>query len=151
VSSRTFFNYFPSKVSAILGVEGLVITDEARAAFLAGDGERDLVPDLCALVATLGDTVTARQERREALHDLLVRRPELVRDVFFLMTDVRKQVIELAAERTTLERARLATTLVFAATGYAMERAEERPAEDLGVWLLQTVRDMSALVGDSLD
>ncbi|WP_378147133.1 TetR family transcriptional regulator [Cnuibacter sp. UC19_7] len=151
VSSRTFFNYFPSKVSAIIGVDGFVVSPEARAEFLAGDGEHDLVPDLCRLVAGLTDLPSEKRRRHEALRDLLVRRPELVRDVFLLMADVRRQIAGLVAERTTERRARLATALVFAAVGAVMDDPTERDSVDLADWLLRTVEDMSGLVHDSLD
>lgn len=151
VSSRTFFNYFPSKVSAIVGVEGFVVSAEARARFLAGEGERDLISDLCRLVAGLTDLPSEKRRRHEALRDLLVRRPELVRDIFQLMADVRHQIAALVAERTTERRARLATALVFAAVGTAMDDPRDRASEDLADWLLATVEDMGTLLHDSLD
>ncbi|ARJ05789.1 TetR family transcriptional regulator [Cnuibacter physcomitrellae] len=151
VSSRTFFNYFPSKVSAIVGVDGFVVSDEARAEFLAGDGEHDLVRDVCRLVARLTDLPSEKRRRHEALRDLLVRRPELVPDLFLLMADVRHQIAGLVEQRTTPRRARLATALVFAAVGAAMDDPRGRASDELADWLMATVEDMGGLLHDSVD
>ena len=151
VSSRTFFNYFPSKIAALVGVEGLVIGAEAREAFLAGDGDHGLIPDLCVLVASFAQLPTSAEHRRDTVRELLARRPELVRDMFLLIADARHQVAELVAQRTTEDRARLATALVFAAVGCAMDSPLDHTTDDLGEWLLATVEGMSGLVRDSVD
>lgn len=49
VSRRALFNYFPSKVDAVLGPE-LCIPDEAIARFQRGEPTGDIVDDLQALV-----------------------------------------------------------------------------------------------------
>lgn len=49
VSSRTFFNYYPSKVAAVLDLPELDLGEPERQAFLTAKGP--LLDDLCRLVA----------------------------------------------------------------------------------------------------
>src|SRR3954470_5719975 len=58
VSSRTFFNYFPSKFAAIVGAKAGELSADQRTRFLAGTGERDLVRDLCRLVSDATASIT---------------------------------------------------------------------------------------------
>jgi AcrR family transcriptional regulator len=108
VSSRTFFNYFPSKSAAALGLPGARIDDDFRARFCDGSS---LVADLCDLVA---GTMGLRAER-ERLKELVMRRPELVPAMMQWAGELRAELIALAAERTDEETARRAVTLVLAA------------------------------------
>lgn len=48
ISQRTFFNYYPSKAAAVLGMTIRPVTEEERGRFLSSRG--DLMADLCDLV-----------------------------------------------------------------------------------------------------
>jgi AcrR family transcriptional regulator len=152
VSTRTFFNYFPSKVSAVVGLPSFVVTDAQRDAFLARDGERWLVRDLCDLVGSVLDTAARDGADREAIRDLLGRRPEVAPDVIRFAAALRHDIVALAEQRTTPARARLAVTLVMSAVDSALHRPRD-PAYDgeLRVWLFEAVMTMQALARESLD
>jgi AcrR family transcriptional regulator len=157
VSTRTFFNYFPSKVSAIVGLSTFEITDAQRESFLAGEGERGLVRDLCALVGEIMDSsARAGTDRagadRQAIRELLADQPELAPDVIRLAALLRRDIVALTEHRTTPERAQLAVTLVMSAVDCALHRpldASEH-AEFTG-WLFDAVMTMQAIARESLD
>ena len=122
VSPRTFFNYFPTKSAAALGLPDLTVTDEQRERFLA-EPSGDLLLDVADLIA---DVLTAAGDRltdRDAKQELLLRRPELRPELLQWLESVRRQFLEIAADRTTPERARAAVVLVLAALGEALEQA----------------------------
>ncbi len=110
VSSRTFFNYFPSKMAAALGIPEEPVDDEAAARFRAATGS--LVDALCDMIVG-GGQFAARQAR---LKGLVTRHPELIRTLSGMMTATRGRFIELATERaSSAAEAELAVTLVLAA------------------------------------
>lgn len=111
VSPRTFFNYFPSKAAAALGVPEFHITDEHRARFLASTSGSP-VHDLCTLVADALEP--SGLSDREEMHELLHRRPELKPELFHWMGGVRRAFTDVAEERLSQEDARRAVTLVMA-------------------------------------
>ena len=150
VSSRTFFNYFPSKLAAIIGHDGATVTDAQRAAFLAGTGENGLVRDLCILLAGINDSVTQRGRDRQKVRELLALRPEVVPDLLGIVTEARQQLVELAAERTTPDRARLAVALVLSALMCALEEPLDPRIDDLGDWLFSAVVAMHDVASASI-
>ena len=152
VSTRTFFNYFPSKVSAIVGLSSFEVTDAQRAAFLAGTGERHLVRDLCALVGGIMDSSARRGADRQAIRDLLAAQPELAPDVIKFAAELRQDLVALTAERATPERALFAVTLVMSAVDCALHRPLDAPDDvDFAEWLVGAVATMQAIGRDSLD
>ena len=127
VSSRTFFNYYPSKAAATLELPGTTIDPVTVAAFRAAEGT--LVSAVCAAIgssAELGlNHVTMKR--------LIVRRPELLPTISRMMIDVRSQFISLAAERATSPvQAELAVSLVMAALTRVMhdENSSDEPLTD---------------------
>lgn len=152
VSTRTFFNYFPSKVSAVVGLPSFVVTDAQRAAFLERDGERWLVRDLCELVGSVMDATARDGVDREAIRAVLGRRPELAPDVIRFASALRHEFTALAEERTTPPRARLAVTLVMAAVDSALHRPLDAVYdEQFSTWLFDAVMTMQAIARESLD
>jgi len=115
VSSRTFFNYFPSKAAALLQLPDTTISPEVRERFLAARG---------GLVLALCDVVGSSSEGgpdRGRLKKLVARHPELLSIVMSMMTETRSQYIALASERASSpEHADLAVTIVMAAFGRLM-------------------------------
>ncbi|MEA5453968.1 TetR/AcrR family transcriptional regulator [Sinomonas sp. JGH33] len=109
ISERTFFNYFPSKAAAALGLPPAAITEEREQRFLASTNP--LIDDLCELVAGLAGS----RNDVVRLKELVSHEPDLLREVHQWATGLREQVFRLAEKRTEPTRARLAVTLVYAA------------------------------------
>ena len=120
VSSRTFFNYFPSKNAAALGLPGETIDDGAVERFRSATGS--LVDALCSMIAG-SDQFVARQRR---LKDLVRRHPELMPALGNMMTAARGRLVELAEVRAPRRAdAELAVTLVLAALTLTMHSDTE--------------------------
>jgi AcrR family transcriptional regulator len=152
VSNRTFFNYFPSKVSAVVGLSSFVVTDAQRSAFLEHEGERWLVRDLCDLVGSVMDATARDGVDREAIRHLLGRRPEIAPDVIRFAAELRHEIVGLAEHRTTPVRARLAVTLVMSAVDSALHRPQDASYDDdFSAWLFEAVMTMQAIARESLD
>ena len=120
VSSRTFFNYFPSKMAALLQLPDATISPEVRERFLAARG--GLVLALCDVVASSSEAGPDRVR----LKKLIGKHPELLTTVMSMMTETRAQYVALASERaSSREQADLAVTLVMAAFGRLMHDQAE--------------------------
>ncbi|MEK6310368.1 MAG: TetR family transcriptional regulator [Curtobacterium sp.] len=141
VSTRTFFNYFPSKGDAALGLGASAVPEAARTAFLAATGP--LVTDLCDLVAR---TVTLPEDRRR-MKDLLRARPEMVPTMLQWMSDTRTRVAEVAGERADADTARTAVTLVMAAVIETTHRYAVASRAELAERLRDVVAEMGRLAG----
>jgi AcrR family transcriptional regulator len=123
VSPRTFFNYYPSKSAAALGLPETAISAETVAQFRAATG--DLVPALCHLV---GEPADARLDHRR-MKEVIKRRPELVPAFTQWMASVREQFIQLAEERAgSHEVAVSAVALVMAAFGFVVHDHSQKDA-----------------------
>lgn len=156
VSTRTFFNYFPSKVSAIVGLSSFEVTDAQRDAFLEGVGEEGLVRDLCTLVGGIMDSSARRGSDRQAIRDLLAARPEITPDVIKFAAELRHDLVHLTAARVPPERALLAVALVMSAVDCALHRPWDAAGDphvdlDFAERLLDTVITMQGIGRDSLD
>jgi AcrR family transcriptional regulator len=112
VSVRTFFNYYPSKNAAILGLPALVITDDARDAFLAGDGS--LVADIVTLITGLGIELPQKHK-----HGIIKRYPELASTLMEWGSRHRSDLLSIVEQRTDVPTARLAVGAVMLAFGDA--------------------------------
>ena len=77
VSRRTLFNYFPSKLDAVLG-EWPVFDEGAVAVFRAGGPEHDLVLDLRNLILTLLDDETVERDVLTRSRRILIAHPRLL-------------------------------------------------------------------------
>ena len=78
VSPRTFFNYFDSKGSAILGLRHLEITDEMVSDYVAGDVGNDLVGSVVHLLFAVMDAPVSRPTIREDRLEILRRYPQIL-------------------------------------------------------------------------
>jgi AcrR family transcriptional regulator len=123
VSTRTFFNYFPSKAAAAFELSGTTLDPEITARFRSASG---------SLVAALCDAVGSNAEMGPSharMKQLIVRRPELLTILSQLMLEVRGQYTALAAERAaSAEQAELAVSLVMSALGRVMQNDDGRDA-----------------------
>ena len=124
VSRRTLFNYFPSKVDAVLG-EGPVVPEEALGVFRGGGPHHDLVEDLAALAHTMFD-------------DDAVDREQVAMNRRVLRSDPR--LLSSALERLELLSEHLVTE-ILTREGPAFDAARARVA----------IRVLSALFEVSLD
>jgi AcrR family transcriptional regulator len=149
VSPRTFFNYYPSKVAAAVGLPGLRISDEQRAAFLAG-GPGPIVPDLARLVALVTDAAGGRGPDKATLRELFITQPELRQELMHWLGDARRMFVELAEERVSPERARAAVMLVMAALHGTMENSGG-DRQNLESRLLDAVAEMVAAATEPVD
>jgi AcrR family transcriptional regulator len=123
VSSRTFFNYFPSKAAAALGLPAEPVDPESEARFRAATGS--LVDALCDMV-TAGDQFAARQAR---VKRLVMHNPELIPHLTTTMATARGRFLELAAARASSPaEAELAVTLVLAAVGFSVHSGDASDA-----------------------
>jgi AcrR family transcriptional regulator len=120
VSSRTFFNYFPSKAAAALELPSSAFDEEAIARFRAAEG--GLVDALCSAMAGFAE----RGPTHIRMKSLLTRNPELLPTLSQRMVELRGEFIALAAERAVdEEQAHLAVALVMAAVGRVMHVGAE--------------------------
>lgn len=145
VSPRTFFNYFPSKAAAALGLPDLRIADEQRERFLAGT-TGNVVHDLCDLLGGVVSTAGDRLSDKASNHDLVARRPELQPELYGWLAGFRRQVIELAALRLPEDAARSAATIALAALTETVQLGEAG-RDDLGDRLWAGVTAMCAVAG----
>ena len=144
VSPRTFFNYFPSKAAAALGLPDLRIADEERERFLTGTG--NAVHDLCELLGAVASGAGDRLSDRESKQELLARRPELQPELYSWLAGFRRQVMAIASIRLPEQSARAAATLALAALTEAVQDGD-RTRDDLGELLWAAVREMCAVAG----
>jgi AcrR family transcriptional regulator len=139
VSSRTFFNYFPSKAAAALGLPETIIDEQTAARFRTADGL--LVDALCDVFAATADLHAERARMKR----LLGRRPELMPALTQWMAAMREQTLGLAEERAAdPHEAQLAMALVMAAlSSIVHERADDdRPTADR---LRERVRELTSV------
>ena len=143
VSSRTFFNYFPSKAAAALALPADIVSDETRARFLAAHG--GLVWALCDVVGS-GAELSPDHAR---IATLVGRHPELLATLSSMMLEARSQFVALAAERaSSQEQAELAVTLVMAALGRGI--GDDDPSESLVNRLRQSADQLAAVAGQEM-
>jgi AcrR family transcriptional regulator len=144
VSSRTFFNYYPSKAAAALQLSGTAIPDEVRDRFRVASG--GLVSALCEVVGSSAELGRGHTKMKQ----LITRHPDLLTTASQLMTEARGQLISLAAERAAdREQAALAVTLVMAALGRILHD-DASPSAPLADQLRDTVSRILAVTSQEL-
>jgi AcrR family transcriptional regulator len=140
VSPRTFFNYFPSKAAAALGLPPTEVSETAREAFRTG--EKPLIDAVCDLVAATARMVSDRDSRK----GLVRREPELMATLMKWMAGLRADLVEVVSERVDERTAARAVTLVM---GGLIETIREKRTGDVpefAAQLRRAVDEMVALV-----
>lgn len=97
ISRRTFFNYFPTKEDAILGLREPALADEAVAAFRAAG--RTAVGDAAHLMAAAMRAAGLGGMTASRMRSVLVAVPELTTRLKQHVTEVQQIVEPLIAER----------------------------------------------------
>ncbi|ROQ41617.1 TetR family transcriptional regulator [Frondihabitans sp. PhB188] len=149
VSTRTFFNYFPSKAAAAVGLTPPVVRDDVLERFRQGRGQADLIGDLCELVAHTIDLPADRVRMKR----LIDQHPELVPTVHAWMEELRGAIVSAVAERTgTAEPggdhvAYVAVAFVMSAFMVAVHGEPVVSRTALAAALRGTVAEMVALAG----
>lgn len=141
VSVRTFFNYYPSKNAAILGLPALVIPDGAREAFLAGDGP--LIEDIVKLITSFGIEIPNKQK-----HGIIKRHPELASTLMEWGSRHRSDLLSIVEQRTDASSARLAVGAVMLSFGDAAFEGTELSAETIVDEVHKALDRLAALLAD---
>ena len=97
ISRRTFFNYFPTKEDAILGLREPALAEDAVAAFRASD--RSLVGDAARLMAAAMQAAGLEGMADKRTRKVIVAVPELIARIKQHVTEVQQLVEPLIAER----------------------------------------------------
>ena len=99
VSPRTFFNYFPSKDDAVLGLEPFAIRPEIAAEFVSGGPTGVLLDDLAHLVADLLGHQVVTPARMHCTLELVQREPRLLVRHAAWIEEHRAEMVELFVAR----------------------------------------------------
>lgn len=157
VSRRTLFNYFPSKVDAVLG--GAETPDftapdlvEVAATFRAGGPHGRLVDDLAELSRVLLAAQPIERESARLRRHVLTSSPRLLTIIHERFEAVAEQIVGLVLEREGADfgpvRARIAVGVLIAVFDAALETFSQD--EDDGPELADLFTDHLRLASDVL-
>ncbi|WP_052226388.1 TetR/AcrR family transcriptional regulator [Microbacterium mangrovi] len=139
VSVRTFFNYYPTKNAAILGLPALIIPDEAREKFLAGSGA--LIDDIVTLITGIGLELPGKHK-----HGIVKRHPELASTLMEWGSRHRSDLISIVEQRTDPATARLAVGAVMISFGDAASEGGDISPETVDTEVHLALDRLSALL-----
>ncbi|MET3961193.1 AcrR family transcriptional regulator [Marmoricola sp. OAE513] len=151
VSRRTLFNYFPSKIDAVLGEwEGLHRTDVAT--FSQGGPTGNLVLDLRDLVVRLLDTHDIDRETLALNRRILLANPRLLSAVHqrheSISAEVVAHIVTREGKAFNRDRATVAIALLAAVFHSAIENYVEDPRNrSLPHHVDESLRTAQALLG----
>lgn len=103
VSPRTFFNYFDSKVDAVLGITPWALDPAAAEAFVAGGPTGTLLLDCAALASAQLADFPLGPERMAQIMELLHREPQLLLRHMAWLEERCGQIEHLVARRNGVE------------------------------------------------
>jgi len=143
VSPRTFFNYFPSKLSAAFDLAPVELPEADAQWFLAAEG--NLVADICILLARSLD-LPSDYPRVKAM---LKKRPELALGFWQQILTRMRPFVPLIEQRTgDAHTARVAFGVVIAAVGTTIAHPDSSSSVPLVDRLFAEVAAIRSLVAD---
>jgi AcrR family transcriptional regulator len=154
VSRRTLFNYFPSKVDAVLGPE-LDLAADAVDTFRSGGPSGDLIEDLQALVLTILETESQDVEiDAETIHrfDRIVHaNPSLLVLLKERMRRLVEQLVEVAVQRPggdlPARDVQIAIAVLAGVTETAVTAFTDDPEQDLAGLIVSGIDTVRRLFG----
>jgi len=127
VSSRTFFNYFPSKESALAGDGPAHVPAECLRKLTPGSGRAGLQDDIHGLLRHTADEIAGRWEELSARRRLLEHNPVLLPLHLAKFADYEQTLIDAIARRVDADpKHDLYPQLVAATAGAVMRVAMRR-------------------------
>ena len=140
VSARTFFNYYPSKASAVIGIIFVNATVERRRRFIEDDG--DLMSALCDLISDCVIVMPRETGFRQIAKDQ--------HDAFFAlglqMRETRKAITSLVEQRAgNKHTADLAIELALAALKMCLRHKIPSTSKELSTALKRTISNFALL------
>ncbi|MCD4523670.1 TetR/AcrR family transcriptional regulator [Nocardioides sp. cx-173] len=134
LSRRTLFNYFPSKIDAVLG-KPPEIPPAVVATFLSGGPHGQLVEDLGELVRVILDDTEIDRERMEAGRQVVLANPRLILAVHERFEEITSDFVDMILAREGVgfgaERARLVIRLLVTIFDCCLPFTEIDPARSL--------------------
>lgn len=125
VSRRTLFNYYPTKVDAVLGPEP-VLDDEHWATFVAGGPHGDLVEDLIVLAGHVLQDKDLTREEMALGRRIMLAEPRLLAAVHERMAlasaDLGQLLVERTGHKTDLATAQLIVRVLAATFEAALDQ-----------------------------
>lgn len=154
VSPRTFFNYFPSKDDAVLGLEDFSVRPEVVVTFVEGGPTGALLDDLEVIVADVLRHQVVTPERMARTLELVQREPHLVARHVAWVDGHRAELVDMfSARRAVLPfvpdpelLALVVMSLLHASTNEWQQRDREGEPVD---HLPSVVGQLRALLQDS--
>lgn len=146
VSRRTFFNYFPSKEEAVIGVDEESELKRFADEFLARSsrGWSAVLDDLVELVANHAVTSGLSLEEHLELHGALHREPKLLARFIGMSHERDRQLVELVAYREGVPTDDPAARAVVGVFGAAIKAGGEQ-------LMSGGITDFAAALTESLD
>ncbi len=142
ISSRTFFNYFPSKAAAVLGLTELFVPVRLRTRFLESDNE-DVLADLCEVVAGVLTGEHTQHGERFGTYALSAQCPELTSTMLQRLISLNEELYVLTAGRISERHAKLLVDLVLCAVADLASTAHELSCAPFSARLYDTVHELS--------
>ncbi len=150
VSRRTLFNYYPSKVDAVMGPD-LVIPAEALAVFTAAGPTGDLIEDLQALVFAILDNEGVDPEELARIDRLIHANPVLLANMKQRFHALVARVVAAAAKResapVTSREARIAIAVLAGVADCTINEYLENPALDFAEVFAGSIATVRRLFG----
>jgi AcrR family transcriptional regulator len=141
VSCRTFFNYFPTKEDAVLGLREPTVDEQVLAAY---DVDGDLLEETGRLMLSVMRSIQGGDDEAGHRRELFAKYPHLLHRRFQYITKVEQLLTGLVAERLQAsarwqarphesdaeETARMVVMVVAAGMRYVMQKTAARPTRE---------------------
>ena len=133
VSSRTFFNYFPTKEDALAGDQRWLPPDDEVRRILITEPGPDLLDDLHRLLLAAAPVLAGRRDEMRLRRELFERHPGLLRAALSAFLADEQALQDLVAERTGADEVDALPRLVAVTTTALLRAAIDRwMADDPG-------------------